>query len=396
MKNFNISELFIDEISLFYNGIKLDNKSEKSLKEIGISNNTTILMIYDGLLFGCEYIELYKIKKNICIFHNKKLTLNCIECNMEICDKCKINHQNHSIVKLTNKYLSLNDDLKEFETFILNNENKKRDIYKKVEQNIISFEKYKKINKELENEIKKVIQKMLIKFYKDLEKGQNLLFLAKILFDTYIKLEKKNDKIILNYKNNIHLINNYFCEKKIKEFDLKNFQLANLKLPEEDKYTYKCVYKSYFNFIPQIELKYNDVKIIDREIIDSLFQKIFEIFKGKDVKIIKIKKGSLSIGIALNYLIKEKLEIINMENKTEIDILEELNKFLGMETKDIKKILKDNLFIAQKDKQFKPDFATENLYDLEPSSGELIRCIKENNNNDVNFMRFQRVLLEIQ
>ena len=52
MKNFNISELFIDEISLFYNGIKLDNKSEKSLKEIGISNNTTILMIYDGLLFG--------------------------------------------------------------------------------------------------------------------------------------------------------------------------------------------------------------------------------------------------------------------------------------------------------------------------------------------------------
>ena len=92
---------------------------------------------------------------------------------MEICDECMINHQNHSIGKLTDKYSSLNDDFKEIKNLIINNENKKRDIYKKVEQNIISFEKYNKKEKDLEDEIKKVIQKILNKFYKDLEKGQN-------------------------------------------------------------------------------------------------------------------------------------------------------------------------------------------------------------------------------
>ena len=107
---------------------------------------------------------------------------------------------------------------------------------------------------------------------------------------------------------------------------------------------------------------------------------------------VKIKKGSLSIALALNYLIQEKLETIDMENKTGIEILQELNKYLGIETKNIKNILKNNLTIAQKDKQFKPDFATENLYDLEATPDELVNSIKKNkvNNDEINIYEISK------
>ena len=111
----------------------------------------------------------------------------------------------------------------------------------------------------------------------------------------------KNDAKIKIYKNIINQINQFFNEEKIKEFDLNNFPVQN-----DYKDECKCVYKSNYNFIPQIKIKFNDVEEIDKEIIDSLINKCKEIFKDKNVNIIDIRKGSLSIVIALNYLIKEK------------------------------------------------------------------------------------------
>ena len=196
--------------------------------------------------------------------------------------------------------------------------------------------------------------------------------------------DKKNQ-----YKNIINLINQFFSEEKIKEYELSNFPII---IEYKDKC--KCVYESSFNFIPQIKLKFNEVKEIDKEIIDSLKEKLKEIFKEKDVKIIEIKKGSLSACIALNYLIKEKLENINMENKTFNEIIKELNQYLGLETKNVKDILKNNLSIAQKDKQFKPDFATEKLYDLESNPKELEKCIikSKKNKDDINIYEISKTI----
>jgi hypothetical protein len=161
---------------------------------------------------------------------------------------------------------------------------------------------------------------------------------------------------------------------------------------EEFKEESKCIYKSSYNFIPQINLKFNDVKIIDKEIIDSLYENVNKIFKGKDVKIIEIRKGSLSIILALNYLIKENLEKINKDKAD--DILSELNKYLKIECKDIKTILLNNLIITQKDKKYKPDFATQNLCDLESefSKDELVKLIRnnKNNNNDTNIYEISK------
>ena len=238
------------------------------------------------------------------------------------------------------------------------------------------------------------------KFYKDLGNGQNLLFFSKILFDSLIRMEKeddieggKEDNKKKQYKNIINLINKFFGEEKIKEYDLINFPIIY-----EYKDKCKCVYESSFNFIPQIKLKFNDVTKIDKEIIDRLKRELEKIFKGKNVKIIEIKKGSLSVCIALNYLIQEKLENTSIENKTDNEIVKELNEYIGNETENIKDILKNNLSIAQQNKEFKPDLAIEKLYDLESNPEELVKCILEKKiiMMILIYMKFQELLQGIK
>ena len=112
----------------------------------------------------------------------------------------------------------------------------------------------------------------------------------------------------------------------------------------------------------------------------------------KDVKIIEIRKGSLIVTITLNYLIKEYFDK-NYKDKAD-DILTELNKYLKIEIKNIKNILSNNFTITQKDKKYKPDFATQNFCDLESdfSKDELIKNIKQNKNNynDINIYEFSK------
>jgi len=398
MKNIGYEENLMDvDMYFLFSGGLLDINSQKTIEELKMVNNDHIIVENNGnninpisyeeesfWVQNHNFIRFYKLKKNICIFHNKDFILNCIQCNMKICDECKNNHNNHLIHEIDNKSIFLQKEYMEFENFIINNENKKREILKKVQENIIWFENYKSINKD---EFNNIVKKLLSKFYKDLENAQNLLFFSKILFDSFIR-KGKEEEIKNQYKNIINLISQFFNEKKIKEYDLNNFQIIN-----EYKDECKCVYESSFNFIPQIKLKFNDVKEIDKEIIDSLKEKLKEIFKEKDVKIIEIRKGSLSACIALNYLIKEKLENTNMENKNFNEIIKELNEYLGLETKNIKDILKNNLNIVQKDKQFKPDLATEKIYDLE-TPDELVKCIAKTkkSKDDINIYEISKTI----
>ena len=387
-------ELKEANLNFLYNGISLDIKSKKTLQELKIGDGSLIILnIPDTKIISHSYLEesfwcknhnfirFNNLKKQNCIFHNKNLNKNCIKCNMKICNECMNDHKDHSIEIIDNKN---SKDFQEFENFIINNENNKREILKKVQENITWLENCKIISKD---EINKVIRKLLSKFYKDLEEGQNLLFFYKILFDSLIRMRKEDDKK-KQYKNIMNLINQFFSEKK-KEYDLSNFPII-----DEYKDKRKCIYESSFNFIPQIKLKFNQVKKIDKEILNSLKVNITEILKGKDVKIIEIKKGSLSICIALNYLIQEKIGRIDLENKTFFEILEELNKYLGIETRKLKDIFKNNLSIALKNRQIKPDFVTEKLYDLVSNPEELARSIAKtrNFNDDINIYEISRAI----
>jgi len=397
MKNINYPEYLMGQTIIFlFNGNKIDIKSQKTLEEFGLTDRITIVVIdlendMNLIPFFQEsfweknhnFIRLNKLKNNICIFHNKILILNCIQCNMEICDECKINHKKHLLKKIDNSKIYKLNDYKEFENFIINNENKKREILKKLQENITWIQNCNGINK---NKLNKISKELLTNFYNDLKIGQNLLFFSKILFDSLIRMKKEDDKKN-QYKKIINLINQFYNEEKIKKYNLNNFSII-----KEYKDKSKCIYESDFKFIPQIILKFNDVEEIDEEILVSLKEKVKEILKDKDVAIIGIKKGSLSVCIALNYLIQEKLENINMGNKTFDEIIKELNDCLGLETKSIKDILKNKLSIAQKDKQFKPDFAEENLFDLESNPDKLVKCIEEikKSNDDTNIYEFSK------
>lgn len=98
----------------------------------------------------------------------------------------------------------------------------------------------------------------------------------------------------------------------------------------------KFTYKEEFNFIPQIEIKFNGVTEITKELIDDLNLKLNQLFQGKEVKIIEMKKGSLDIAIALNYLIKDAFNSVNMQNISLDKFLETLNDTLNIKTGTIK------------------------------------------------------------
>ena len=148
---------------------------------------------------------------------------------------------------------------------------------------------------------------------------------------------------------------------------------------EEETETNKFTFKESFNLIPQIEIKFSQVTEINKELIDDLLSKLKQLFNGKNIKIIEMKRGSLDIAIALNYLIQEGLDNLNIHDITIDELLSKLNKHLNLETNNIKNMIQNNLIICQQDKKFKPDFVNENILDLtnEESKELLCKNIKE-------------------
>ena len=255
--------------------------------------------------------------------------------------------------------------------------------------------------------------KYLLNFEDYENKLPNIKYIFPLIyfFKSYIK-EKKYDFLI--YKNNIE---NSKSEKKLSLFNSYNlFKTKNdgpdnrkkcIELIKEnekeinnilDKFGFdindkcklfnfikeKSIYKSSFDFIPQVEIKFNDVSEITKDLIDDLQLKLNQLFQGKEIKIIKMRKGSLDLAISLNYLIQEQLSNPDIFNVSTEKFFEALNKTLNSKVGDIKNMIKDNLVIAQKDKDYKPDFVNENLLDLtsENSKEKLAQTIKEHYQKD--------------
>jgi len=356
----------------------------------------------------------------------------------EICD----------ILNYKTKYILMKDDLlKNIKNLEDEFQKLKKENYieKEKEIKMKAIEKFKnnyesKIKKEARNFIflKKIIHSgCLLDFYefcdinlfsfdkiKNKYSELNIIFPLIHFFELYIK-EKKYD--FLKYKieientdknNNLILFKNYNLfkinvreEEKINKKIIKELiendekELLNLFEKFEKVIEEKCdinnfikkkfTYKEEFNFIPQIEIKFNEVKEITKELIDNLYKKLNELFQGKEVKIIEMKKGSLDLAITLNYLIKDAIKNVNMQNISLDKFLETLNSTLNIETNNIKNMLYDNLIVGQQDKQFKPDFVNQNLLDLttEESKDKLSQCIKTHfskNDNENNIFEISQ------
>ena len=103
-----------------------------------------------------------------------------------------------------------------------------------------------------------------------------------------------------------------------------------------------------------------------------------------------MKKGSLDLALALNYLIQNCFTNINTNNISSNKLLEILADSLNSETNNVKEMIQNNLEICQKDQKFKPDFVNQNLMDLtsEESKDKLCENIKKhfsekNKQNDI-------------
>ena len=285
-----------------------------------------------------------------------------------------------------NKYETLINKKRKYFEFIkklIHSENS-YDFFEFCDKNLFNFKDYEKNYLDL----KYIFP--LIYFFQSYIKEEKYDFLTYKNSIENKKLDNNNNNSIFEHYNKFKAKQegNDYKKKYINSFENDENENINLLMQLEKDINEKCnlnyfmrkkfTYKSSFNFIPQIEIKFNEVKEITQDLIDDLILKLNKIFEGKDIKIIEMKKGSLDIAIALNYIIKEAFNEINL-NISQEKFLEVLNETLEIKTGNIKNILQDNLVIAQQDKQYKPDFINQNLLDLttDESKDKLCKTIKE-------------------
>ena len=86
----------------------------------------------------------------------------------------------------------------------------------------------------------------------------------------------------------------------------------------------------------------------------------------------------MDLAICLNYLIQEKLSTPDIGNSSKEKFYQNLNETLNTKVESFTNVIKDNLLIAQKDRNYKIDFVKVYLLDLtkEASQEKLAECKK--------------------
>ena len=122
-------------------------------------------------------------------------------------------------------------------------------------------------------------------------------------------------------------------------------------------------------FLPQIELKFNEVKNISEKLICDLKQEIKNIINEDNFSIIEIKKGSLSVLLTLQFIIFNEIKRLKIQTpngeKEAFDMFKFLDKFsetIKIEVQKIIKVLIESDFISMG--MVKPDYIEENIFDM--------------------------------
>ena len=142
------------------------------------------------------------------------------------------------------------------------------------------------------------------------------------------------------------------------------------------------------DFIPQIELKFNSIDLFDSKTIFILKKEIKKILKNDNFSIIEVKKGSLSLILALQYLILKGLR--NLDN-TNVETLADMSfDDINPDIEKISQELKSHEFISLG--TLKPDFVNDHVIDLNDSNNKeklkdkILEISEKNKNNDkINF-----------
>ena len=145
--------------------------------------------------------------------------------------------------------------------------------------------------------------------------------------------------------------------------DISNWDFSNVK---DYRFMFKDCQKNYLEecrndfklysirnedlkYLPQIELKFNEVNKITSDIIDDLKMEIENILNENNFSIIEIKKGSLTVLLVLQFLIFKELQVLKKNKIKEFDPISFSNKFsekIKFEVQKIAKILGESDFIT--------------------------------------------------
>ena len=176
-----------------------------------------------------EYINIDKLKLDICNYHQSSFFYYCKECDTEFCQKCLVNHYRHKFLEfgaIKNDDKSFNEiiNLKSFQRFLEITKNIQKDKYNFTYEIVTCLQNLITDNQESINLLNAIILEILRLFCKDLKIIQNLIFLSKILFFT-LKQNLKKNPLVENYRIALNYINTYFQKDEIEKYKKSIFSL---------------------------------------------------------------------------------------------------------------------------------------------------------------------------
>ena len=149
-------------------------------------------------------------------------------------------------------------------------------------------------------------------------------------------------------------------------------------------------------YIPQIELKFNNVEDFDINLMDEFKKEIKLLMKTDDFSFLEFKKGSLTVVIALQYIFINQLKKIK-DNFYLSDALTAINS----DVNTLSEQLKNHEFVSLGQAKPKPDYIDKEIIDItkEEYRKEISEKIlnlaekeKTNNKKDINFIEAAKTI----
>ena len=192
---------------------------------------------------------------------------------------------------------------------------------------------------------------------------------------TQILDEVENDKDINNI-NNMNNINN-----------INNISTNEYKIEEK-----VLVENNDFEFLPHIELKFNNVNKYSKELFEELKKEIKKLLNTDNFNIIEFRKGSLTVVLTLQHFIFKNFKK-NIDNDPAINVTDSFFDDINSELKSFAQKIKNHCFISLG--STKPDSVEEEIIDFKNEENKKkiqskILGIARNANKDEHFDVFKR------
>jgi hypothetical protein len=143
---------------------------------------------------------------------------------------------------------------------------------------------------------------------------------------------------------------------------------------------------SILTVLPQILLKFNEVDNFDENLILEVRKEIKKLLKNDNFSIIKLKKGSLSVVITLQYLLINQLKNV----KNAVNFSNSFFKDINTEVEKCANVLQNHNFVSLGTTNPRPDIVDKEVIDItneskrEELSKEILKIAGTNNEDDNN------------